>query len=1480
MPSSQNGAGLFLESAGARALLVGSGAHREGSRFPEVPAAAPTVIQLGRCLTEHAGLAPARMKTLLDPEDPARLINAVSRMAAAATTVMLFHFVGHGVIGPDRKLYLATQASMDLSVGDPAYQALPFSSLRLTLSQSPAELVVIVLDCCFAGRANPIGSPAGLDLLDTPWPGAYLLSASSAGERAWVLPGKPYTAFTSALIELLDSGDPAGPPGLTLDHVYRHLARVLPEMGLPRPRRQAFDLGGMQVLAPNVAYRSPEPPPVPSRTPGDDDSPYRGLAAYGAQDARYFFGRDELTQNLAARIGTTDPGHGPILVTGPSGSGKSSLLRAGVVPALRAADPRARSLILSPGPDPLTSFVRRVTALGRGPEESQPSTAELVRQIEENAAVADRLLAEAISANPAVDRLHVIVDQFEETFTDCSDERRRRSFVAALAALTSSVVVIALRSDFFGHCAAHPELLAAMASPFIVSAMNTAELCEVIEKPAQVKGLALEAGLVQLLLEDLGAYSEAPGSHSNLPLLSHALLVTWQHRVGDVLTLAAYRATGGITQAIANTADEVMRRLGTSRELLARRIMIRLVRLGDGTADTRRSVALTELLPASGTVARTEAERVLSAFVTARLITLDAGTAEIAHEALLRHWPTLRGWIENDRAGELVRQRLEDAAKAWHDDGRHPSLLDRGPRLDNALAWAETRAGELDPKTQEFLHAGVQNRENERRLERRRVVLRRWAIAGLAMLTVLASAGGGIALKLQADTRREQILTLSRQGAFRADAMRGRDPGTAAQLSLIAYRISPTEQAQSSLLSASGTPTGIKLSGHTGPVIGVAFRPDGRVVSSIGSDNTVRFWDVARQRQVGMLKEPDLPHGTVYEAVWSGDGKSVLVNYRGDAASQLWDVSDVARPKLIGPLSQTKGAWTTAVRHDGQLIAASGPSGPTVLFDARTPDRIAAQLGGFSIGGSWFLAFSPNGQTLLVTQSSWNAELWDVRDPYRPESYSLLPSSAGAGTADFSSDGTRLAVADMLVSLAVFDVENPAEPKKLADLKLNQKTSERPTSVSFSPDGSLLAAAYQNEDMVRIWDVAAKRVVYSLPQVGPVQALDFSPSGDSVATAGNDGAVRIWTLAQWPIASHSDLPNVVTFSPDGKSLASAGMDGVRIWDITPEGGLHSSAMLEGGTNNTESVLAFTADGKRLYFSGSIGQSLYDSSKDGKPSEIRQRKTVDFGQAAGLVVAKDRRILALGAEPSGGTGTTLRGAVPIQIWSLDAQGRLDGQLSSISLGTGDNPPAPVSLAMDPTGRILIGGIDDGSIRVWDVSDPKRPRGIANLTGGKRAINNIAIDPAAKVLAVAADDQPVRLWDISDPARPAPKAVLPDVMGRALKLAFDRRGTLLAVGGDDRSVRVFDVAGSPRLAITLQAHEGPVRAVSFSPVDDLLASVGEDNTVRLWDLDENRVAARICALNVTMMTEEEWQRYVPGLPYDPPCENGRLTPITDE
>ena len=701
--------GPLLSGPGTRVLISGTGAHPPSSILTPVPAVRATVNALGRCLTERANVDPANLTTVIDPQDPRELGEALTRAAQEATSTLLFFYVGHGLVDAGNELHLATQATVDLEVGIPGHQALPYSAVRGLLSSCRAEFILVVLDCCFAGRARGISPRAGGEVFDLPTPGAYLLTAASRDESAWVLPGARYTAFTGELIALLDEGDPTGPPDLSLDHVYRNLARSLPARGLPRPRRQATDLGGHQIIGRNPAYVPRAVPGPPAPVPDTDEySPYRGLSSFDTADARLFFGRDELTAELLDRV--RDDGAHPVLVTGPSGAGKSSLLRAGLVPTVEHAVPGSRCVVFTPGNDPVAELDRRVRGISG----------------------ADGLVT-------------LLVDQFEELFTTRMEERRE-----------GGVRPWPGRAERRPRAPGRPGPPVGLLRPLRRLPRPAGQPRPSARRRADVHpstpridraagggpGAVLEHGLTDLLLEDLGTYGDASaGDVGVLPLLSHALLVTWQHRENGVLTLVAYRATGGIAKALANTADRTLHDLGPPGEPIARRVLPRLVRLGEGATDTRRKVPLRELNPDDDPAIG----YILGEFVQSRLVTVDGDTAAFTHEAIIPAWPRLQAWIQDDRAELLVRQHLAEDAADWLGHGKDPAYLYAESRLAGARKTASAHQAELTATEREFLDAAVQAEQTELSAARRRTRWFQLLSAGLSVLLVVAVVAGGVA---------------------------------------------------------------------------------------------------------------------------------------------------------------------------------------------------------------------------------------------------------------------------------------------------------------------------------------------------------------------------------------------------------------------------------------------------------------------------------------------------------------------------------------------------------------------------------------------------------------------------------------------------------------------------------------------------------------------------------------------------------------
>ena len=528
-------------------------------------------------------------------------------------------------------------------------------------------------------------------------------------------------------------------------------------------------------------------------------------------------------------------------MVGPSGSGKSSLLRAGLIPAIRngalgSAGEQGRPIALfTPGSDPMAEWAgHQELAAGRP---------------------------------PAV----IVVDQFEEVFTLCRDEDERRAFIAALcaAARQAALIVVGLRADFYPHALRHQELVAELQRrQVLVGPMTEEELRSAITGPAKKAGLDIEAGLVELLLRDLAPADQreqpvAAHEPGTLPLLSHALVATWDLSRGGWLTVADYRAAGGIQGAVAASAEEVYADLTPAQQELTRRIFTRLVHVADDTAATRRRVSRSELQLGGGD---DDVQPVLDAFIGQRLITAGTDTVEIAHEALLHAWPRLRQWTDADTMGTRIQRQLTAAAEEWRESERDPNALYRGGRLAAAEEWASLSAhhGDLNLLERAFLEASVRQREQaQRAAQRQRNRLRAFA-AALAALLIVAASFAGLAYQQRSSAVAERNIAISRQLAIEANQLRGTDIALAMQLSLAAYRIAPTVEAASSLLNATTAMPVSRLLGSAGTEMHtLAFSPDAAVLATGSGDGSVRLWDARRPGRSAQYAAPLSAQGAV-----------------------------------------------------------------------------------------------------------------------------------------------------------------------------------------------------------------------------------------------------------------------------------------------------------------------------------------------------------------------------------------------------------------------------------------------------------------------------------------------------------------------------------------------------------------------------------------------------------------------------------------
>jgi WD40 repeat protein len=1431
-----------LSSLGSRALIVGSGHHVPGSRLPDVPAVEETVCELGRTLVERCGLRPEHLEPLTDPADPRALGTALTRVAAEATDVLLLYYVGHGLVSPGNELYLATRATDDQVTGL-AFNALPYQAVRDTLSDCRARSVVVVLDCCFAGRARgAFGTAAAHAFELASLGGTYVLTSASADEQALAPPGAQYTAFTGELLSFLREGVPAGLPDLTVEDVYRHLRRELPRRGLPEPHRHLSDRAGELVLANNPAARPARVPDTVAQPEHDGPvppCPYRGLHAFTADDAAYYFGREELVGEVLRKMSEWSGKGGPVAVVGPSGAGKSSLLHAGLLPAIRRGELRVTGsetwphLSLTPGEHPLSTLARR---LAHDVGSSEEALAARLRAHPEQLAA---LVRQAIGRQDGDDgRLLVLVDQFEELFTQCADETERRAFVKALCAAAgpdgsrpaAAMVVIAVRADFYSRCLAYPELAPTFREYQVpVVPMTPDELREAIERPAAVAGCRLEDGLSGLILRDLRMGGDQQGRTESgfLPLLSYALEQTWMHSEGRDLLIRRYEASGGVWNAVTRQADLVYNGLTPDARKAARLLLLRMVQVGEDLEDTRRRVDLAELEADRPQAEAAHIRAALDALAAARLITVDGRSAQIAHEALLRSWPRLRGWLDEDRGGLLIHRQLADAAHTWH-SGDDRTVLYGGPRLAAAREWFADpgHRAALTPTERRFLARSVRGH----RLRRASVM------AGVGIL-VVALISGLIAVRQSQVAAERADAIASRQLALLADSLRDGDPATALGLSLAAYDISPTSEAGASVLHSSVTTAPVTLTGPTDRVFNVAYSGDGRVLAASAKDRTVRLWNVSR---------PDQP---VAGGVIHTDGLAAVTYRPGDDALAvqtersltLWDVTDPAKPVLKA--HRTSPAILPphiAFSPDGDLLAVADAHGVVHLWDTASADH-PAHLPQVTAGTADVraVAFAPKGRTLAVGTAATGKHrgtarvtLWDLdahgtvgKDP------SATLRADSVMTLAFNPQGTLLAAGGVLGSMAVWDTSRIDRPTART---VDDSTVAHPgaiLSISFRPDGKAFLAA-DATGTVELWEAAVDAaspdgrridVFTSYPTTLPVYTVAYSPDGSTFASGGDKGSAELWTSAAPAVlpgdvaAEGSDTPGTA-FSPDGRLLAvSAPTDppGVtRIWDVTDP---HHPAVAHTFPQKW-AYAHFIGDGRTLITQNKDRSevALWDMRNPRLP-----RGGSRFPASGNATVSNDGRTLAV--------STPDRPAVAV--FGIADPGRPRRGREIPVRAKGRYSEVFTHLLNDH----LLLVWDDSGAGLWDVGDLAAPQHLFTFDRPSD-ISGLAYNDKTHLLAMWDYQGPLSLWNLTDPRHIKPI----DSGGISAKVqgaGFIGKDTFAVATANDSSIGLWNIgdAAHPQ-RIGVVAGDGEMSAFSLSPDLRTLAEQTTYGQVHLWDVGD--------------------------------------------
>ncbi|MEE1829485.1 nSTAND1 domain-containing NTPase [Streptomyces sp. SP17KL33] len=1205
-------------------------------------------------------------------------------------------------------------------------------------------------------------------------------------------------------------------------------------------------------------------------------SPFQGLAAFDERHACWFFGRDRATATLVEQVVRARRDGGPVIVIGASGAGKSSLLRAGLLP--RVADgtlePQGgggpwRSLVVTPGADPAESLAR---ALATVVPQGRTELADGVRT--------GRLPGDC---EAGMRRLLLVVDQLEEVFTLCRDTAERAAFLDVLCAVP--LAVLAVRADFTASCLTHPGLVRALQSrPVALGAMSRDELAETIRRPARLAGLELEDGLADVLLQDLdpGARGYEPGA---LPLLSHALLATWQQRAGKRLTLAGYHRTGGIRGAVATTAERTYRDLPPDDRSAARRLMLRLVHVGEEGSDSRRR-AERQLLG-------NDEERALEAFTRARLLTIDDTTVEIAHEALLRAWPRLAGWIDADRDGIRVHQRLTEAAHTWEQTGRAPSLLLQGATLAVTLQWTADTPEALSAPEQAFLNASAQvAKRGVRRLRQLSA-----ALATMTVLAVLAAVLAGLGL-----SRAQQETTKARSG--QAAAVAGRlldtDPARASALAVAARRQAPGSQAaKEAVAAAAGVPVPRRLEGAGGkrlsaiamsrsvpgrPALLATGTEDGVLtLRKAYADGGLPAMRPAWHRRLGQ-GETTFVSGLAF----SHDGGTLMAAANDQV--WLWRLVDRPTPHLSDGrvLWQGSGEGHGSVDDlrlsaDGTALAAAAThqaGGQVLLWDCDahgprrgslhsvrlpnpTPQDEVLPKDAQKYGNPYAVSFSADGRLLSAAGSHSSstrrmrgiAAVWRRPAGGRVADFSphgTLRLKATATEAPLAADGTRLAVAVGDGSLRICPVAGMQQPFVCKESVDAPRLGEYVAGMAYSPDDTLLAEADHNGP-VRLRHRLTGRLLLTLPHPGSVISLAFSPRGDILlAGAARGDEISVWRLPLNTLLGHTE-PVVTSAMPAcGAWLATADRHTVRL--SAPAGGttratveLHPADHLP--TTGEVTALAADRDGTRLAVATSDNVVLlYDTSDPVRP---------DYLGTAGRFSTL-RPVYSVALSPDGDRLAFGNDEKDVQLWSVPlSQGEARPAPSTrFSLGAGNHSHV-LSVAFSPDGARVVGGTKHGALAAWNARPTLRrsaasgggwdTRALQVLPAHSDAITALAfLGTHGSRLATGDRQGTVRLWHRDDsaprPLSPAGDSVVLHT-GAVTALTATAQGSQVASSSADGSAAIWnDSDQTPRIRYRLQAPDEALTSARLTPNGRWLWTTG--TAVRRWPTSYDAAEAALC------------------------------------
>jgi WD40 repeat protein/DNA-binding SARP family transcriptional activator len=1189
----------------------------------------------------------------------------------------------------------------------------------------------------------------------------------------------------------------------------RHAQLLVDDAVVRLPDSRSVLASGRDQLSSGVRHlrhlRQERSEPLPSeRIPV---CPYKGLAAFDTSDAAYFFGRERLVAALVTRL----VGTRVLAVVGASGAGKSSVVRAGLVPALHAGT-------LPGSADWTTTMLTPTQGL---PPLDEPAG-----------------------------RKVLVIDQFEEVFT-ALDDRDRGEYLDRLMRLVQPdspvTCVLTLRADYYGHCAVRPDLAELLAdNTVLVGPMGADELRDAIERPAAIAGLSVDDGVSDTMLGDL---VDQPGA---LPLLSTALLGLWEQREGRRLTLAGYLRAGGVREAISRLAESAYGRLTGSQRLVARRILLRLASGGEGLDLVRRRAAVSEVAPADDDQIR----RVLNVLADRRLITLASDTVEIAHEALLREWPRLRGWLDEDEAGRRLREHLSPAARDWAARDRDPAELYRGPRLVAALEWAQQAADGLTPTEREYLQASKIAAEAEARQRRRSIRRRRALMATLPTIIALALGAGSLAV-VQGNHANQATLAADVR-KLRGGAAIEQRWDRALLYAAQAQRMEPSADSRMALLSTlQRSPEAIGYLHADSRILQIALNPDGSRLVTGDNHGEAIVWDTRTRRRLATLTA--IPGGGVFSMDVSADGRWLVAatytfppGLTGDNAKLY--ITDLAAaqpaPRQLGIDSVVAVAFTTdprllLVRHqDGrlQLVDTSTGTVRKDLADANVHDDCPHP----------YINMSP-GRHYFSTGCGQTAEAWDLS--------TNRPIWAG-----------------------------PASDEQWA----------------VDPTATTLIRSWQNGTVDKV-DLATGRVSTATQRhQGNVSSVTWAPDGRAFATTSTDNTVMLWdprTLRPTAtLRGHAGQVNTAAISPDGTRLYSAGLDSsVFIWDIDGRDRLARPVPLANPGGGPAGQ--FDYDIHRTNRAGTLVVSLYTrpraptqsgvlevddlTPQDGPGSYVLEGPEFseadldvdDAGQTAAILYRDPTsrvltvRVLDLASRRFRPFTINLPGDMSTEAVAMSADGRTvitadvsqslrrwDALNGAAEPGANYRMAAPASFAQRSPDGHTVAFLGPDTVELVDLVGQRQ---VAMIT--VKGADYPAFSPDGRLIAVASFTGELAVADTRTGLVRQSWLVAP---GPIYSVTFTPDGRFLVSGAFDGKASFWSVDTPTTANAVIDVAHGD-RIVSVVVLQNAVVTIDPKGPSLQWDINADNLLAHACAIAGRNLTDTEWKEIMPDRPYQRTC-----------